>query len=66
MTDSKKPSTLAAPVTFSCYPHEHESLRRIMRERKLKSVFDVVRFLACESHRCGVKPGDFHPPNKKS
>lgn len=61
-----KGRSLAAPVTFSCYSHEHEALRRIMREKNLKSVFDVVRLFAAESKRCGVKAEDFCLPKKKS
>jgi len=36
---------LAAPLTFSVYPRERDALLRIARERKLKSLFDVVRLL---------------------
>lgn len=66
MSEAKKGRTLATPVTFSCYPHEHEALKRIMREKKLKSVFDVVRLFAAESRRNGVKAEDFCLPKKKS
>lgn len=66
MNEAKKGRTLATPGTFCCYPHEREAMLRIMREKKLKSIFDVVRLFAAESRRCGVKAEDFCLPKQKS
>lgn len=66
MPESKRGRTLAITSTFACYPHERSAMQRLMTERKLKSIFDVVRLLAADSKTCGVQPGDFCPPKGKS
>lgn len=66
MNEPKKGRTLATPMTFSCYPHERDALHRLRRERRLKSIFDVVRLLAANSRKCGVKAEDFCLPKEKS
>lgn len=57
---------LAAPMTFSVYPREREVLLRVARERKLRSLFDVVRLLVVETQGKSIKPEEFSPPKFKS
>jgi hypothetical protein len=57
---------LAAPLTFSVYPRERDALLRIARERKLKSLFDVVRLLVVDTRDKSIKPEEFSPPKFKS
>jgi hypothetical protein len=66
MSEPIKGRTLAVPMTISVYPHERDALLRIMREKKLKSVFDVVRFFASQSRSRFVRPDDFCLPKEKS
>jgi hypothetical protein len=66
MNPAIKGRTLAVPMTISVYPHERDALLRIMHEKKLKSVFDVVRFLASQSRSRFVRAEDFCLPKEKS
>lgn len=43
-------------MAFSVYPHERAALIRLARERKLKSLFDVVRWLARKSRVRDLEP----------
>ena len=66
MTPPIKGRSLACPMTISVYPHERDALLRIMREKGLKSAFDVVRMFAAESRSRFVRADDFCLPKKKS
>lgn len=48
MNDTKKRCDFATSMTFSVYPHEKETIIRLMQRNSLKSSFDVVRKMAEE------------------
>lgn len=66
MAEPTKGRTLAIPMAISVYPHERDALIRIMEDKQLKSVFDVVRLFAAESRAKYVRPDDFCLPKRKS
>ena len=52
-------------MVFSVYPREREAIQRIMKDRNLKSTFDVVRLFA-ERAGVTVRKSDFNAPKYKS
>lgn len=60
-----EPKELATPMVFSVYPREREAIYRIMKDRNMKSTFDVVRLLA-ERAGTAVRKSDFNVPKYKS
>jgi len=54
---------LASGMNFTVYPEERTEVLRIMRERKFRAPFDVVRHALRKSQIC--KPGQIEEPRKR-